>query len=116
MFFLFKCETSKLPDTQKYSRVRSIPDEVLKLPDWFSMEQFKPSRFAISFMEENTHYTVVNHFGDLTNYSHYKKDNLFEEALKVLKELIDLSLKILINTNSINNEETYNQFRVNFFL
>jgi hypothetical protein len=116
MSFLFKCETSKLPDTQKYLGVRSIPDEVLQAPHCFSMEHFKPSRLAISFMEENIHYTVVNHFGDLNVYTHNKTDDSFDEAFKVLKELIDLSLNILINTKFlINNETTYTQFKVIIF-
>ena len=78
------------------------------------MEHFKPSRLAISFMEENVHYTVVNHFGDLSVYTHHKTDDLFEEALKVVKELIDLSLNTLINTNLVNNETNYTHFKVTF--
>ena len=43
-----------------------------------------------------------------------RSSNLFVEALKVVKELIDLSLNTLINTNLVNNEINYTQFKVTF--
>ena len=73
------------------------------------MEHFKPSRLAICCIEENKHYTILNHLGDLGVYTHNKKDSMFDEALKVLKELIDICLNALININQVDKESVQHQ-------
>ena len=78
---------------------------MLSEPDSFSIEHFYPSRLALSIMENDKHFTIFNHLGDLSVYSHDKDDNLFQDALTKLKLLIDICLNSLINKINLEDQQ-----------
>ncbi len=106
-------ETKSLSDKQKYPAMRSVPDESLLENDSISIEYYDSTRLAIGLIEDKTHYTIINHLGDLGVYSNVKKDEYFEEAITRLKTLLDFCVLELINSSLVDKNHDYKYFKVN---
>jgi hypothetical protein len=88
-----KIETVVLDEKLKYPTIRSVLDKDLDTNDAFSLEFYPDLRIGIGFIQNNKHFTFINHVGDLISYPLTSNQTENRLAITKYKALIEYSFK-----------------------
>jgi len=110
-----KIETVVLDEKLKYPTIRSVLDKDLVTNDAFSLEFYPDLRIGIGFIQNNKHYTLINHVGDLISLPLTSNQTENRLSITKYKALIEYSFKRYSDSFS-ELKESHNFFTVNLFL
>jgi hypothetical protein len=88
-----KKETVVLDEKLKYPTIRSVLDKDLVTNNAFSLEFYPDLRIGIGLIQNNKHYTLINHVGDLISYPLNSNETENQLAITKYESLIEYCFK-----------------------